>query len=96
MKDFSINKKLILLVVLGFVFAGTVVVIERMTSASISKTNNDNFAMMETVNRDYRRKALDAQERVDRIQSVLNSVQYARIAEKSYFQFYSPKACATA
>ncbi|NNK85799.1 MAG: chemotaxis protein [Desulfobacterales bacterium] len=46
---------------------------------------------MEQANRDYREKALASQERVDQIQGVLSSVQYARIAEKSYLQFYNPQ-----
>ena len=91
MKNLSINIKLILLVGLGLVFVGAVVVIETISNSSIKKTNNENFAMMEQANRDYREKALAAQERLDQIQDVLNSVQYARIAEKSYLQFYNPQ-----
>lgn len=89
MKNLSINLKLILLVGLGLVFVGMVVVIETVSNSSIKKTNNENFAMMEQANRDYREKELAAQERLDQIQDVLNSVQYARIAEKSYLQFYN-------
>ncbi len=91
MKNLSINLKLILLVGLGLVFVGMVVVIETVSNSSIKKTNNENFAMMEQANRDYREKALAAQDRLDQIQDVLNSVQYARIAEKSYLQFYNPQ-----
>jgi len=91
MKNLSINIKLILLVVLGLVFVSAVVVIETISNASIKRTNNENFALMEQANNDYREKALTAQERLDRIQEVLNSVQYARIAEKSYLQFYNPQ-----
>jgi len=91
MKNLSINLKLILLVGLGLVFVGMVVVIETVSNSSIKKTNNENFAMMEQANHDYREKALAAQERLDQIQDVLNSVQYARIAEKSYLQFYNPQ-----
>ncbi|HHE55121.1 MAG TPA: hypothetical protein ENL21_05015, partial [Caldithrix abyssi] len=91
MKNLSINLKLILLVGLGLVFVGMVFVIETVSNSSIKKTNNENFAMMEQANRDYRDKALAAQERLDQIQDVLNSVQYARIAEKSYLQFYNPQ-----
>jgi len=74
---------------LGLVFVGAVVIIETISNSSIKKTNNENFAIMEQANRDYREKALTAQERLDQIQDVLNSVQYARIAEKSYLQFYN-------
>jgi methyl-accepting chemotaxis protein len=91
MKNLSINIKLILLVVLGLVFVSMVVVIETISNSSIKKTNNDNFATMEQANRDYRQKALASQKRVDQIQEVLNSVQHARIAEKSYLQFYNPQ-----
>jgi len=91
MKNLSINLKLILLAGLGLVFVGMVVVIETVSNSSIKKTNNENFAMMEQANHDYREKALAAQERLDQIQDVLNSVQYARIAEKSYLQFYNPQ-----
>ena len=91
MKNLSINIKLILLVALGLVFVGAVVVIETISNSSIKRTNNDNFAMMEQANRDYRVKAAAAQERLNNIQDVLNSVQFARIAEKSYLQFYNPK-----
>jgi methyl-accepting chemotaxis protein len=91
MKNLSINLKLILLVVLGFVFVSAVVIIETISNSSIEKTNNENFAMMEQTNLDYRDNTRTAQERLNRIQDVLNSVQYARIAEKSYLQFYNPK-----
>ncbi len=91
MKNLSINLKLILLVCLGLVFVGAVVVIETISNSSIKKANNDNFATMEQANNDYRAKALDAQKQLNQIQGVLNSVQYARIAEKSYLQFYDPK-----
>jgi len=91
MKNLSINIKLILLVVLGLVFVSAVVVIETISNSSIKKTNNDNFALMEQANHDYRKKAVSAQKRLDQIQEVLNSVQYARIAEKSYLQFYNPQ-----
>jgi methyl-accepting chemotaxis protein len=91
MKNLSINMKLILLVCLGLVFVGAVVVIETISNSSIKETNNENFAMMEQANSDFREKALAAQKRLDQIQDVLNSVQYARIVEKSYFQFYEPK-----
>jgi len=80
-----------LLVGLGLVFVGMVVVIETISNYSIKKTNNENFATMEQANRNYREKALTSQERVDQIQEVLNRVQYARIAEKSYLQFYNPQ-----
>jgi len=80
-----------LLVGLGLVFVGMVVVIETISNYSIKKTNNENFATMEQANHDYREKALTSQERVDQIQEVLNRVQYARIAEKSYLQFYNPQ-----
>jgi len=76
MKNLSINLKLILLAGLGLVFVGMVVVIETVSNSSIKKTNNENFAMMEQANHDYREKALAAQERLDQIQDVLNSVQY--------------------
>lgn len=91
MKNSSINMKLILLVCLGLVFVSAVVVIETISNSSIKKTNNENFSMMEQANSDYRKKALAAQERLGRIQDVLNGVQYARIVEKSYLQFYNPK-----
>ena len=90
MKNLSINIKLILLVCLGFVFVSAVVVIETISNTSIRKTNNDNFAMMEQANQEYREKTLIAQGRLDRIQDVLSRVQLARIAEKSYLQFYNP------
>ena len=88
MKKLSINIKLILLVCLGLVFVCAVVVIETISNSSINKTNDENFATMEQVNLEFREKATIAQERLDQIQDVLNSVQLARIAEKSYFQFY--------
>jgi len=88
MKKLSINIKLILLVCLGLVFVGAVVVIETISNSSINKTNNENFAIMERANLEFRDKAVNAQERLDQIQEVLNSVQLARISEKSYFQFY--------
>ena len=91
MKNLSVNTKLILLVALGLVFVSAVVVIESISNSSIKKANSENFTMMEQANRDYREKALIAQERVFQIQDVLNSVQYARIAEKSYLQFYHPQ-----
>ena len=90
MKNLSINIKLILLVCLGFIFVSAVVVIETISNSSIRKTNNENFAMMEQANQDYRQQTLVAQGRLDRIQDVLNRVQLARIAEKSYLQFYNP------
>ena len=46
---------------------------------------------MEQANNDYRDKARSARKRLNQIQSVLDSVQYARIAEKSYLQFYEPQ-----
>jgi len=91
MKNLSVNTKLILLVCLGLVFVGAVVVIETISNSSIKKTNAENFALMERANSDYREKALFAQKRLAQIQEALNAVQYARIAEKSYFQFYNPK-----
>ena len=91
MKKLSINIKLILLVCLGLVFVGAVVVIETISNSSINKTNNENFAIMERANLEFRDKAVNAQERLDQIQEVLNSVQLARISEKSYFQFYKPE-----
>jgi chromosome segregation ATPase len=69
---------------------GAVVVIETLSNASIKSANNQNFAAMEQANADYREKAHDSQQVLDQIQEVLNSVQYARIAEKSYLQFYNP------
>ncbi len=90
MKNLSINLKLILLVCLGLVFVGAVVVIETVSNSSIKKANNDNFATMEQTNKDYRTKNLDGQRRLNQIQNILNRVQYARIAEKSYLQFYNP------
>ena len=91
MKKLSINIKLILLVCLGLVFVGAVVVIETISNSSINKTNDENFAMMEQANLEYREKTVSAQERLDQIQEVLSSVQLARIVEKSYFQFYKPE-----
>ncbi len=91
MKNLSINLKLILLVCLGFVFAGAVVVIETISKSSIQKANTENFVKMEQVNNDYRAKALDAQKRLSQLQEVLDCVQFARIAEKSYLQFYNSK-----
>ena len=91
MKNLSINIKLILLVGLGLVFIAAVVVIETISNSSIERTNDENFAKIEQANNDYREKALTAQVRLNQIQEVLNSVQYARIAEKSYLQFYNPK-----
>ncbi len=91
MKNLSINLKLIILVALGFVFVGAVVVIETISSSSINKANNDNFATIEQANREYHEKVLEAQKRLNQIQEVLNSVQHARIAEKSYLQFYNPQ-----
>ncbi len=88
MKKLSIKKKLIFLVALGLVFVCAVVVIETISNASIKNTNDENFTMMEQANQEYRQKALVAQQRLDEIQGVLNTVQYARIAEKSYLQFY--------
>jgi len=88
MKNLSIKKKLIFLVGLGLVFVCAVVVIETISNASIKNTNDENFALMEQANQEYRQKALAAQQRLDQIQGVLNNVQYARIAEKSYLQFY--------
>jgi len=76
---------------LGLVFVIAVVVIETISNSSIEKTNNENFAIMEQANSDYREKTLAARERFGQIQDVLSSVQYARIAEKSYLQFYNPK-----
>ena len=90
MKNLSINLKLILLVCLGLVFVGAVVVIETVSNSSVKKANNDNFAIMEQVNNDSRTKTLDGQKRLNQVQDVLNRVQYARIAEKSYLQFYNP------
>ena len=87
MNNLSIKVKLILLVVLGLVFVGAVVVIETLSNASIKRANNQNFAAMEQANADYREKAHASQQVLDQIQEVLNSVQYARIAEKSYLQF---------
>jgi len=91
MNKLSINLKLILLVCLGLVFVGAVVVIETISNTSVKKANNDNFALMEQANNDYREKAQAARKRLNQIQAVLDSVQYARIAEKSYLQFYDPQ-----
>ena len=88
MKNLSIKKKLIFLVSLGLVFVCAVVVIETISNARIKSTNDENFTLMEQANQDYRQKALAAQQNLDQIQGVLNNVQYARIAEKSYLQFY--------
>ena len=88
MKNLSIKKKLIFLVGLGLVFVCAVVVIETISNASIKNTNDENFALMEQANQEYRQKAEAAQQHLDQIQGVLNNVQYARIAEKSYLQFY--------
>ena len=88
MKNLSIKKKLIFLVVLGLVFVCAVVVIETISNASIEKANDENFALMEQANQQYRQKTEAAQQQLDQIQAVLNNVQYARIAEKSYLQFY--------
>lgn len=90
MNSLSIKLKLILLVVLGLVFVSAVVVIETISNASIKSTNDQNFAFMEQANADYREKAKASQNRIDQIHEVINSVQYARIAEKSYLQFYNP------
>ena len=90
MNKLSINLKLILLVCLGLVFVGAVVVIETISNTSVKQANNENFALMEQANNDYRTKAQAAQKRLNQIQAVLDSVQYARIAEKSYLQFYDP------
>ncbi|MCP3955463.1 MAG: chemotaxis protein [Desulfobacterales bacterium] len=46
---------------------------------------------MEQANKDYRAKTLEGQKRLNQVQNVLNSVQYARIAEKSYLQLYNPQ-----
>lgn len=91
MNKLSINLKLILLVCLGLVFVGAVVVIETISNTSVKKANNENFALMEQANNDYREKAQAARKRLNQIQAVLDSVQYARIAEKSYLQFYDPQ-----
>jgi len=91
MNKLSINLKLILLVCLGLVFVGAVVVIETISNSSVKKANDENFALMEQANNDYREKAQAARERLNQIQAVLDSVQYARIAEKSYLQFYDPQ-----
>ncbi len=91
MKNLSVNLKLILLVCLGLVFVGAVVIIETISNSSIKKANDDNFALMEQANSDYREKVQAAQKRLNQIQAVLTSVQYARIAEKSYLQFYDPQ-----
>jgi len=91
MNKLSINLKLILLVCLGLVFVGAVVVIETISNTSVKKANNENFALMEQANNDYREKARAARKRLNQIQAVLDSVQYARIAEKSYLQFYDPQ-----
>jgi len=88
MKNLSIKRKLIFLVGLGLVFVCAVVAIETMSNTSINRTNDENFALMEQANQKYRQKAMAAQQRLDQIQGVLNNVQYARIAEKSYLQFY--------
>ena len=90
MNNLSIKLKLILLVLLGLVFVGAVVVIETMSNASIEAAYNQNDAVMEEANTAYREKALAAQQHLDQIQDVLKSVQYARISEKSYLQFYNP------
>jgi methyl-accepting chemotaxis protein len=90
MNKLSINLKLILLALLGLVFVSTVVVIETISNASIEKANSDNFATMEQANTDYREKTTAAQQHLDQIRDVLGSLQYARIAEKSYLQFYNP------
>lgn len=91
MNKLSINLKLILLVCLGLVFVGAVVVIETISNTSVKKANNENFVLMEQANNDYREKAQAARKRLNQIQAVLDSVQYARIAEKSYLQFYDPQ-----
>ncbi len=88
MKNLSIKKKLIFLVGLGLVFVSAVVVIETISNTSIRNTNDENFALMEQANQQYRQKADAAQQHLDQIQAVLNNVQYARIAEKTYLQFY--------
>ncbi|MFH1982347.1 MAG: methyl-accepting chemotaxis protein [Pseudomonadota bacterium] len=90
MKKLSIKLKLILLAVLGFVFVGAVVIIETLSNASIETANNQNFASMEQANTGYREKSLTAQRHLNQIQDVLMRVQQARIAEKSYLQFYNP------
>ncbi len=89
MRNLSIRLKLILLVVLGLVFVGAVVAIETISSTSIDNANNQNVAAIEQANTDYREKTRIAQGRLEQIQDVLRHVQYARIAEKSYLQFYN-------
>jgi len=91
MNRLSINLKLILLVCLGLVFVGAVVVIETISNSSVKKANDENFALMEQANKAYREKAQAARKHLNQIQAVLDSVQYARIAEKSYLQFYDPQ-----
>jgi len=91
MNKLSINFKLILLVCLGLVFLGAVIFIETISNATVKQANNENFAMMEQANNDYRKKAQAGRKRLNQIQNMLDSVQYARIAEKSYLQFYDPQ-----
>jgi methyl-accepting chemotaxis protein len=91
MKNLSIRLKLILLVALGLVFVSAVVVIGTLSNGRIKNANDQNIAALAQANTEYRQWAIAAQQRLDRIQDVLKRVQYARIAEKSYFQFYNPK-----
>ena len=91
MKNLSINLKLILLVCLGLVFVGAVVVIETISNSQVEKTNNDNLAIRQRANNDYRAKTRTGKKHLAQIQNLLNNVQCARIAEKSYLQFYNPK-----